>query len=692
MSSYLPAICCASLLGTHIGLVEASSLSSTGPSGRMQNPDGFVIPEGVAVFSLNNGQGREFAGFASGRNYQFGLGLLPYLEVSGRLADYPVNGRDDVGVRDLSANVKLAIPRLFKHQPAIAVGVNDLAGGVAHFKSKYLAVSEVFGPLHVTLGAAKGKPYLGRYFGTAELDLWASGASILVERNSNANYAGFRYASGPLGVLGGARIVAAAQRSFGVRLASGREYDRTAVSLNLVVPLERNYEAGTARRGHSEGISSNAAEAGPRPMGSRLRGNDGAADEAGGGATLEKVRGALIQAGLERVRVGARGAELVIEYENHRYNRNELDAAGIALGAGALMAPAGFSELSVIAKKTGLDVLRVTVPIDEYRRFQLDEEDAVVPDIRVGHGRYGVGDVAWSGPAGPRGYSRIRIDPQLVKFAGTELGAFDYSLAANIQLLVPLWKGAEFTTSYVVRVHETDEVAEGWFAWARQREGLKAAVVSQAFWMSDRVLNVTSAGKLLYDHLGIQNETTWLIPGSEDQVRVQYTRAEKNERGYKRMTQAGSAVYSWNYVPLQASVDLGYARYRGGDAGPVVQLNRWFGDVQAQLYVRKVDAETRVGFGLAFPLTPRQGMKPGLTHVEGSSFYPLRLETKWARPGECNCITSGVFEDIPMVYSSRTNLLNNGRVGRRYLISQLPRMRQAANDYLAGQKEQKPAE
>jgi hypothetical protein len=112
-----------------------------------------------------------------------------------------------------------------------------------------------------------------------------------------------------------------------------------------------------------------------------------------------------------------------------------------------------------------------------------------------------------------------------------------------------------------------------------------------------------------------------------------------------------------------------------------VQLGRWFGDVQALAYFRSSELDRKVGFSLAFPLTPRQGMQPGWTHLEGSGSFPLKLETRLARNGECNCITNNVVEELTMIYSARNNLLNQSRVGTEYFAGQLYRMREAALIY-----------
>lgn len=689
-------------------------LSTAGPSGMLTVPDGQVLDDGVVVFGLNNAIEPQFSRFQRDKNYQFGIGFLPYMELSGRLANYP-NQQGGLGVRDLSANVKISIPRIFKYQPEIALGINDLGGGLSHFKSKYIAVSNTFGPLRLSGGVSRGEPYLGKLFGGAELVLWNTGASVFVERNSHAYVVGGRYATVPIPQLWNGQFVVNAQRSFKALAPDGGKFDRTALGVYLTVPFGKTDRNPHKVTGQDEpiwtppppGRPGTAAAAGvdrfaplwtppgeeikvvpPLPPVQRALVAPGEQLQVGLDAEslhkLEQIAARLEKVGLERVRVGLRRDELVIEYENHRYNQNEVDAIGIVLGLGVSLAPDGVERVSVVTKKSGLALYQTRVDWHVYRDFLRDGESNVVRSALVFQYRPGSGDdVQWlDNKEGPRGYSRVRIDPQLIKFVGTEVGVFDYSLSANIQMFVPLWKGAEAGASYIRTLAESDDVKYGFLGYAQQPSKLKSATLSQAFWVTDRMLNVTTAGKFNYNATGAQNETTWFLPYRDDQVRLQATRTHHTDfYGLRVDTRAASASYLWSYQPLGLTAELAYNRYQSKDKGPSFQIGRWFGDVQAQAYLRTSGADKKIGFSLAFPLTPRQGMLPGWTHLEGSSSFPFKLETRLASKGECNCITNGVVEELPMVYSARGNLLNHARTGKDYLVSQLQRMREAALVY-----------
>ncbi|MEN3275978.1 MAG: hypothetical protein V7631_1768 [Massilia sp.] len=711
-----------------------ASLATSGSSGTLNLPDGRTLPDGAMVLGYNNFLGANFTRFRDAENYQFALGLLPHVEISARLAELPrPNGT--MGLRDLSANIKFMLPRLFAWQPNVAVGVNDVSGGAAYFKSTYLSVSDSFGPVRWIAGAARGEDYLGNYFGSVELPLWRSGAAVVLERNGETNSLGLRYESRVLPFLANARIVASAQRAFRTATPAGKPYERSAFGLNLVIPVGENGRmwdvpvgdmpvgdmpvrdtAVTPARpapaaaavaaaypvtGAPPAATPTPAAAPAQPPSAAAFASNHAANDAApapqrpvaqapmlAGDALARMREELVAAGLERVRVGRRGAEIVVEYENHRYNQNEVDAIGIALGAGASLAPADIRHVSVVTKRAGLQLYKITVEAASYRRFLEDgrwrEAQSALSFRFRPEGGFGV---QWlDGAEGPRGYSRIKLEPRTVHFVGTEKGLLDYSLAANVQAYVPVWKGAELYASYLETVAESDDVAHGFLGWAQQRDGLRTAVLSQAFWLTDSIVNVTSAGKYLYDLKGVQNETTWFVSGTDDQVRVQYTHLREQLRYRTDDIETGSVSYMWNYAPLNATVEAGYQRYRGEDQGPFLQLSRWFGDVQAQAYMKRNETETRIGFGLSLPLTPRRGMKPGWTHVEGPGSYMARVETRHARSGECNCINIGVLEEFPMAYGARANLFNQGRVGRDYIVRQMPRMRNAFLQYAGGIK------
>src|SRR5207248_9535869 len=74
-------------------------------------------------------------------------------------------------------------------------------------------------------------------------------------------------------------------------------------------------------------------------------------------AVSDQLQAELIQRGLENVRVSiqrwqdAEPVVVVVEYENRRYNRDELDGLGLVLGLATTCTPAVVTHMSVIVKE-----------------------------------------------------------------------------------------------------------------------------------------------------------------------------------------------------------------------------------------------------------------------------------------------------------------------------------------------------
>jgi hypothetical protein len=681
-------------------LVEPGALTTSGPSGALTIPGGGVLPDGTLAFGFTNAGDVRFAGATRFENYLFAIGLFPYVEFSGRLANFSVDSQvawTGFLARDLSANLKVSLPKFFRNQPDIAFGMNDLGGGAQLFGTKYVALSQSFGPLRATVGVARGEHYLNGAFGGVEMALGKTGFSVLAERNDQQNQTGFRYTSAPLAFLGNASVVATAQYALNQPATSGPELPRASYGLNLVIPIGKNARTFPTRdlaprltpesapeqaspAALSE-IATNAVTAASLPAPSLDAGIRSATEvppaSISDKQTLQHLQAALIKAGLERVRVGTVDDLVVVEYENHRYNQNEVDAVGIALGLAATLAPESALLISVATKKAGLALYETRVDREGYRQFLKNNslwsargslKFRLRPPVEEG--------VQWFDPAeGPRGYSRVMVEPVLKSFVAQEYGLYDYSLAANIQLTVPLWQGAEFNAGYLEHLSDSKNVSSGFFSYAHLESGLKTATFNQSLWLTDRVLNVFSAGKFEYDYSGLQNETIWFVPGRDDQARFQYARIRYTDQYQASTIVNMGAFYRWFDRPRGLQVEAGYRQYNQNDRGPSLSISRWFGDVQATAIVRRSESDTFAGFQLAFPLTPRQGMMPAYTHLEGPGQFTYGLTTKIASKGGANYITRGIAEEIPKAYSTDRFLLNQGRVGQGYSVSQLSRMR-----------------
>lgn len=724
------AVAVASFLAFSVSVQAAEpALNALGQAGGLVIPYAFALPEGTGEVQYNNYIDPRYGKQATGSEVYWGaFGLLPYVEVAGGLANYPTvksvqfTGEEHFVFRHLMANVKVEVPKFFKYQPSIAFGVTDIGGQTHFFRSKYGVVSQAFGPVTLTAGYGRGDRLDG-LFGGAQVSLWNTGLSLLAEDDSKTPYAGVRYQSPRISWLADANVIGTFMRS--IRSTDGVA-PRTSFSVGIQIPLGKRFSGARCAEGLCDGPQVPAAQAADADDDSAIRlaslqpvdpraANAGhsalaaapityvpplqsyasvmlsdvtagkssdtpsaAIPEALDTSALDEIAAQLFAAGLERVRVGVSGRDLVVEYENHRYNQNEADALGIALGVASVNAPHGTARIHVVIKKANEPIGEVIVDRDAFAQFIAGGAPTAAGASLTMRTRptYDADSIAWHGNEHTHGLTRIQIEPVVSYLYGTEYGVFDVSLGANIEGFVPLWRGAELYASYIAPLYNTKNMDEGRvFSDYRLRGGLNAVALAQSFWIMPQVFNVASIGKFDYSYIGVQNETTVFVPGRPDLIRLRLAYLH-HEPGHDALPSEKNAelTYRWVQPSWKLWIEAGVARFVGGDKGPVATLTRWFDDVSVSVHGEHSGQGTFVGAAVSFPLTLRQGMKPGISQVYGSEQFGLDFRT---RVGSTNYLSANAAENMSFPYSTQQYLLNQGRFSGEYFSTQLYRMRDA---------------
>lgn len=666
-------------------LVQAQSLgvSSQGNSGGLVIPYAEVLPLGTVATTYGNYEEPLLGAHATHQNLSFGVGLIPHVEFFGRFANY-VNPTTSVinanGPRDISANFKVQLPTFWSNGPKLALGMNDISGGAVYFKSGYVVASDQFGSLGVALGYAQGRagvtpqPTFDGAFGGISWRFGSTGLSALAEYDGQQKHAGLRWHSEPISALGNAQVVASLQHSFGALTPAGVDANTSSFALTLLVPLgDKDTRAANFKPSASQALPELDDE--PATAGMQPTPED----------RLASLRKALLAVGLERVRVGSRdsalGTLVVVEYENHRYGQNEADALGLVLGLGAEMAPKGVQRVQAVTFKEGLRLYETSVGVEVYRAFLRAGPANSVRDSLLWE-RLSASYAAqtrWI-DAEPTPASRVRIEikPDLNYTLGTEVGAFDYSLAANLQLIAPLWSGARFYSSYMLPLTHSSNMDSGaTFDMSRQRSGLKAVALEQSFWLGRQALANVAVGRFNYDTWGAQAEAAVFVPETDDLLRLRAASYNQAPGGLAGQDHALAASYRHLFTPTMW-LEAGLQRYSDGTSGPSLEWNRWFGDVSAQIFYRKGGVAQFAGLQLSFPLTPRQGMAPGPVIFTGTSQYAQSIRTRLVDANQSvNLVQPSAALDLRLETSLDVDRLNAGRMSQGYLMEQVYRMREA---------------
>lgn len=672
-------------------LAQGLGVASLGATGGLTIPSAYVLGSGDLALSLGNYQDPKLGTFSRKQNYTLGIGLIPGVEVFGRFVEYqnprstPLYATSVSGPRDISANVKWQLPIELRGLPKLAVGATDISGGAVYFSSKYAVASDEYGPLRWSLGYARGKPAQGQVggakvldgaFGGAELKLGSSRATLLAETDGTQRHAGLRYYSETLPWLGDSQLVGTLQRSFGATTLAGRAADATSVNVSLIVPL------GTADKTRQARVDAAAKPLPPLAQ-------PGVAAAAGGMVAtaqdrLDGLARALRATGLDRVRVGMLGDQLVVEYENYRYLHNEADALGVVLGLAAEAAPAGTVRVHAITRKAGQEVFETSVEVAAYREFLRDADAARVKNT-LGFGRlagYDDAAVQWAtGEAGAgrrQTWLRVELKPLLNYTLGTEYGAFDYSLAANVRSTVGLWKGAEVYTDVVQRVAHSDNMEPGHlFASSLHRNGLKTVALQQSFWLGPRWFTSVGAGRYNHDDHGAEGESILFLPWNADTLHLKGSYMRHQANVLQRLAEAYAGSYRWRFN-TETWVEAGYQQYTDRSTGPAITFTRWFGDVAVQVFARKGGNNTFVGLELNLPLTPRQGMGAGPVQLTGTPRYAQSIRTLLTTGGNtANFVDDAAVRPVNLNYKPEVEMLNSGRIAPADIMGQVQRMRES---------------
>jgi hypothetical protein len=288
-------------------------------------------------------------------------------------------------------------------------------------------------------------------------------------------------------------------------------------------------------------------------------------------------------------------------------------------------------------------------------------------------------EVKWGDPTpGRRALVHLQLEPDANYAIGTEVGLFQYSLAANLRGFVPLWKGAELYTSYIQRIANSEQYEPvNVFGAFRHRNGLRVAALQQSFWLGHHALVTAGVGRYNYDQTGAQLESSVFVPGRDDVIRIKAGVYERLPGQTRSQATPMSGSYRWVYSP-STWVEAGLQQYTDGSRGPSLELTRWFGVVGAHLFYRRGGSKHYAGLEFTIPLTPRKGAEIGPVTLNGAHDFTRGERTRLAVGStKTNFFRPDAVLDFPLDYRAESRMLDSGRATQRYFITQLHRMREA---------------
>lgn len=689
-------------------------MSLQGYTGLLNIPNAAVTDQGkVVLFYSDQEESSKRDWLDREDSYVFSLGLLPCFEIGGRITD----GAGTLGwIRDLSANFKIKMPFIPEdsYLPDLAFGMQDVGGGAKNFQTKYLVASKEWWRLRFTMGYGFGPDRLDGAFGGLELKAF-DWLYLLGEKDTSEANLGVRLVTPELGGWP-ISLQATAKSSldhrsrdleFGIGLQFALGADRhnrqpapAKAAATVAAGPSRNDSLVIASKTKQSPEPASVEETAGLPK--RLAVTAGGVAAAsvpdrvadGKPAALQTLQEKLAADGFQNVRVGTdpEGALLVIEYENRRYNHNQLDGLGVVIGAVVDTVSPDFEILQLIVKVQGIRMLQLTAPLADFRSFlqnpdneyQLDGALAITTAVTVDE------TVRFlDGKANPSFLkSELFLAPALSTLVASDYGNFDYMLSLKPDLYVNLWPGAVLNARWDIPLDWSDVYDDGQvYGNSRKGSQFERLMLFQAVKVSPSVMLNLGAGYIIRDTYGTLNELMWTPGSGKHRFVLKHAYLDNTE---STVSDEKKSVYLGSYRYYSSPLDLyliGTAgKFLDQDRGYRLELKRFFGDTAITIYFKdsQTAAEEHVQMGgvqFSIPLTFRRDMKPRIVQVKGSDEWNYAQETKIVSPGEANYLDTSIGVNPQPRYNLERIFYNRDRLTEDYVRKHLLRLRDAYLTY-----------
>lgn len=670
----------------------------------------------------------------TGHNYVLGFGLLPNLEIVGRVAANSLHANcfsEGCGARDLSASAKASIGLDAYGHFRIAGGVTDVGGAVTYFRTAYGVLTYNEGPMELSAGLARRSgsgingsrsPLDGPFAGAAWQPVsWLRGH---VEYADGDAWAGVRAFAPAHWLPSGWQFSVGAHR----RLTDASLTERHWWSASLSIPLykvpafpARGTPAATAAppaqapalQGNQRPLPAYEA-ATPAPPATVSRAPQQAAPSATApvaDAQLWPLVTALTHQGFQDIWVGRMADQsIAIRAENASYRWNSLDALGAGLAAIANTLGEHAAAYRFILTERQQPLVAVTGQANCLREWIARDTPACPGGELSTPGTTPLdalhGGANWLYKRANPGWKTLRVgfSPVLRTNVGTEVGVLDYSLGANIGLQLPLWHGATAELRQnVPAAHSSDYEDGGLFAARRVRSQTERIAFTQTLrlpldrwlapgddvaarrWGLAAVTGQVTAGRIGGWYDGALGALRWEPGEGIHRVTAQGGRFRHSDFG--DFTKPGPqtatpllAGYRYHVAPTRTYLEATAGQFMNNDRGLQLGLRQWFSDVSVHVFYKRTrfegDAARQfAGIELSLPVGPRRDMAAmGPVQIFGTPRFSTGLETVVG--GTANPVLSGRGALPPVPSLDAT--FNSDRAGLRYFEDNIRRIRDAA--------------
>lgn len=653
-----------------------------------------------------------------GHNFVAGFGLLPNLELSGRVAANSLN--DDCfaapcGIRDLSASAKFGIGLDAANRFRIAAGATDLGGASTNFRSYYGVLTFNEGPYELSGGYARRSaaggsnprsPLDGPFAGAAWQPLpWIRGH---VEYSDSNAWAGVRLFAPKEWLPDGWTAYLGANAQLTDSNLTARSWVTAGLSIPLykvpTLPAQEARAPLPALAGTQPLPAYEARALPPPPLPVPPPAAELLTDD-----VLQELARALQARGFEDISIGRMAdGSVAVRANNATYNWNTSDAVGAALGGIAQTLGTTKAAYRLIVTQRQIPMVAVTGQADCLRQWisnptpgcaagELSTPGTGALEPLHAGASWVVRDLQPSWKT-----LRLALTPVLRTNVATEVGVLDYSAGINLGMSLSLWSGAVAEWRIDQELARSDDYEQGGLLYRRRiRNGTERLALTQTVrvplerWLApgDDVMArrwglaaVTAQGTIgrIGNHFdGVYGSLRWEPGEGRHRLTVQGGWLDNADfgaiAGEPREPRPLLGTYRYNVAATRTYLEATAGQFMNNDRGVQLGLRQWFSDVAVQLYFKRTQFDgapwrTLAGIELSLPIGPRRDMNPGGIQLTGTPRFAHAIETVVGE--DANVVTSGrgVLPPAP----SLDALHNSDRASLLYFEDNIRRIRDAA--------------
>jgi hypothetical protein len=680
-----------------------NTISMQGFTGVFNTPNSSVVNYGDFNFSYSDNfydQGNlknTKNGFESATDLKFGIGLLPGLEVVGRLGTQTWNCNHffekDCGFRDLSGSVKYQIPFIPENWFELAIGGQDVGGSVVKSEAYYGVASKTFnfdelGNVRVNVGYSTSDNalnYMNGGFGSVEYQPFEL-IQVAAEYDANAVNVGVKFFAPKEWLPTGWRVSAGAQL-----YSSESEHNEKSnwFSVDLNIPL-----GTTKSRPSSQAIANRALKLANEPKTQANKPSSSIAPESVISENLstvspekqlsrnnhvkpteinhnnkvnlesiEKFARYVTDYGFESVSIGLNkaGNGLIVEFENNLYNRNEDDAINVMARLISQKLPIN-TELNLL--NYGLVVQTVNLEFTENSVLDVNSKETkgsenYLLNLLPGNSNKWLVNNAASAYFTPR----ITLAPATSTLVGTEYGALDYQVIASVNPQMSIWPGAVIDIRYMSNtLLASDDFDDNEFIKNRFSiiKGIDRRLIHQTFALPLNIFTQFSFGRIYGNADGLLNETRYVTDNGNHRFSLLLGDFDDKQIGRRPQVshQPKLVKYRFRYRPLNWDMEVTAGEYWQGDKGFTLKSSHWFGNAQINVQYKRTkfdeidggEEEDFFAIGFSIPLNFGKSMnsKYGF-QIKGIEQWNYSVQTSLTDKNTGNSIKTG-FGIEPALY------------------------------------------